>query len=342
MFDCHKEMGAFHGDKVTLKQGQRDKMRERRNSGRIRLDNGLERDGHSVPNHHSQGSYAMHTMVQDDDNEYDIDDGAYFKENDLYDADGDPLTPQQAKGRVRTALAQDGRLKDEAEVHRNCVRQPYPEGYHIDIPVYRTIVGEDEDGGRTETYELASGDCWVVSDAREVTRWFKDQVSKSGDHGKQLRKVVRLTKFYARSRAEWKEKTCSGITITRLVCDEFASVQDRDDQSLRDTWEKIHARLRDALLVEHPVNDTQLAKEGDKKVAFLRDKLGEALDTLAVLDESPTRGEARKAWDDVFNTDYFSKQSSPSNGGENGGSKSRVVVTNAERDQRDDGGRRYG
>lgn len=335
-------MSSFHGEEVTLTQTQRNEMRERRNNGRTRLESGLERDGHPLPDHHSQGSYAMHTMVQDDDNEYDIDDGAYFKEGDLADANGNSLTPRQAKDRVRDALAQDKRMANDAEVHRNCVRQPYPQGYHIDIPVYRTIVETDAHGRQTEKYELASENTWEVSDAREVTRWFKDQVSKAGDNAKQLRKVVRLTKFYARSRKAWKERTGSGITITRLVCDEFAAVKDRDDQSLRDTWKRIHARLLRSLRVEHPVGETPLAKEGDEKVAFLRDKLQEALDDLLVLDNDPTRGEARAAWDKVFDTDFFCKQPSPSNGGDGGEKKSRFVVVDDRRDQRDDGGRRYG
>jgi hypothetical protein len=342
VFDCHKEISAFHGEEVTLTQAQRNEMRERRNNGRTRLENGLERDGHPLPDHHSQGSYAMHTMVQDDDSEYDIDDGSYFKEGDLVDANGNSLTPQQAKDRVRDALAQDKRMASDAEVHRNCVRQPYPQGYHIDIPVYRTIVETDTNGGKTKKYELASENAWEVSDAQEVTRWFKDQVSNAGENAKQLRKIVRLTKFYARSRKAWKEKTGSGITITRLVCDEFIAVKVRDDQSLRDTWRRVHARLLRSLRVEHPVGDTPLAKEGDEKVAFLRDKLKEALDTLLVLDNDPTRGEARAAWDKVYETNFFCKQPSPSNGGDGGEKKSRFVVVDDRRDQRDDGGRRYG
>ncbi len=341
MFDCHKEMSAFHGEKVTLAQSQRQAMHDRRNSGRTRLEKGLGRDGHPLPDHHSQGSYAMHTMVQDADNEYDIDDGAYFKEGDLVDADGRALTPREAKERVRDALAQDQRMANDAEVHRNCVRQPYPQGYHIDIPVYRTFVDIDSHGGKTTKHELASENAWELSDARKVTRWFQDHVANAGDNAKQLRKVVRLTKFYARSRKDWKERTGSGIMISRLVCDEFVPAKDRDDQSLRDTWEKVHARLKRSLVVEHPVGETPLAKEGDAKAAFLRDKLAEALDTLLVLDDEPTRGEARAAWDETFATSFFSRQPSPSNGG-GGGNKSRVVVSTEALDRRDDGGGRFG
>ncbi|WP_347554864.1 cyclic GMP-AMP synthase DncV-like nucleotidyltransferase [Robbsia sp. KACC 23696] len=343
MFDCHKEMCNFHGEKVTLTGADRTEMRDRRNNGRTRLNTGLEREGHPLPNHHSQGSYAMHTMVQDDECAYDIDDGAYFKENDLNDANGNVISPAQAKERVRSALAQDQRLASEAEVHNNCVRQPYPQGYHIDIPVYRTLISRDADGNRKETYELASGDEWTVSDARQVSRWFKDQQANVGAHGKQLRKVVRLTKFYARSRRDWKEKTGSGILMTRLVCDEFVPVADRDDESLRETWAKIHSRLVLSLVVEHPVGDDPLAAEGDEKAAYLRDRLRDALKTLNVFDNFPTRREARQAWDDVFATDFFSKQPSPNDGGDNGSGKARfTVASESASDRRDDGETRYG
>jgi hypothetical protein len=137
MFDCSKEMKNFHGDKVTLSTDMRNEMRERRNNGRTRLDKGLERDGHKTPAYFAQGSYAMHTMVQDDAKEFDIDDGAYFSLAALTNADGIELTTTQAKERVRDAIRQDQRLKEPADIHDNCVRQVYPAGYHIDIPVYR-------------------------------------------------------------------------------------------------------------------------------------------------------------------------------------------------------------
>src|SRR6185312_6220870 len=158
MFDCSKEMKNFHGDKVTLSTDMRNEMRERRNNGRTRLDKGLERDGHKTPAYFAQGSYAMHTMVQDDAKEFDIDDGAYFSLAALTNADGIELTTTQAKERVRDAIRQDQRLKEPADIHDNCVRQVYPAGYHIDIPVYRIKTSKDASNNTIETYELATKD----------------------------------------------------------------------------------------------------------------------------------------------------------------------------------------
>ena len=171
--DCSSDMSKYHKEKVTLKRADQDDMRCRRDAGRTRLENGLQRDGHALPKETaSQGSYAMRTMVQDPECDYDIDDGAYFKKHDLKDAYGNELTPYLARLRVCNALKQDGRLKHEAEVHNNCVRQTYPEGYHIDVPVYRIVTSTDEGGDTITEYELASKDAWCKSDARGVTRWF--------------------------------------------------------------------------------------------------------------------------------------------------------------------------
>ena len=91
--------------------------------------------------------------------------------------------------------------------------------------------------------------------------------------------------------------------------------------------------------IEHPVLDTKLAESGDAKVEFSRDCLSDALDKLEILDDvNCDRKQARAAWDDVFNTTYFSdlpdedpgKKSSP------------VVVTSNETARRNDGGGRFG
>ena len=99
--DCNAEMSKYNNDKVTLQKSDQDDMRTRRDAGRTRLKKGLGRDGHPAPDETaSQGSYAMRTMVQDADSDYDIDDGAYFKKDNLKDANGNELTPYAARLRV--------------------------------------------------------------------------------------------------------------------------------------------------------------------------------------------------------------------------------------------------
>ncbi len=312
--DCNKELKGYHADKVNLSNDDQTEMRDRRDSGRTRLKNGLAKAGHPLPEEFSsQGSYAMRTMVQDDACDYDIDDGVYFDKEDLKNADGDYVSARDARTRVRNAL-KDDRLAYDAVVKANCVRQQYPDGYHIDIPTYRAIRSKDIWGNQVVEYELASGDDWVKSDARKVTRWYNDVVGSELKVGQsdtsQLRRITKLTKKMARSRVAWKKKTTSGICITKLVVDHFVARPDRDDDALRHTWNAIKSQLAFSQCISHPVyTDKILAEEGDACVVFFRDCLGDALETLKVLDEYDcTRKKAGDAWDKVFNTGYFSAQ----------------------------------
>jgi len=343
--DCHSEMTNFHRDNVTLSKKQQSEMRTRRDAGRTRLENGLNEAKKPQPKEvRSQGSYQMRTMVQDDDNDYDIDDGAYFASDDLKDDAGVALTPKAARQRVCDALAWDGRLKQEATVKRNCVRQVYAAGYHIDIPVYRIVTTRDKNADPVEHYELASGDEWTRSDARAVTRWFNGLVGElnAGESdGSQMRRITKLSKKFAR-RVGWKNKTTSGISITKLVVDHFQFSADRDDKALRETWKAIDKKLEKSVEIDHPVLANKLAQAGDEAVTFFRDCLSGALKTLEVLDKSDcSRKQAREAWDDVFDTDFFTRQ--PDNNGDSSDGKgSAMAITSIETARRNDGGGRFG
>lgn len=316
--DCNKEMTGYHANNVTLQRTEQDEMRERRDNGRIRLRNGLTNAGHPLPKESSsQGSYAMRTMVQDDQCDYDIDDGVYFEKDDLKTNGGTHLTAKEARTRVRTAL-KDGRLAYDAQVKTNCVRQKYPAGYHIDIPVYRIIRSTDFWGNKIVEYELASGAEWVQSDPRAVTKWYNNAIGQELKTGQadysQTRRLTKLTKKFARSRTIWKGQTTSGICISKLVVDYIVTNTGRDDDALRDTWKAIKARLDIVFQIDHPVFlGKKLAESNDESVRFFRDCLAEALKKLEVLDEPGcAREKALKAWDSVFNTCYFSGQLSTS------------------------------
>lgn len=328
--DCSKEMSKFHSEEVTLSNTNQSNMRKRRNSGRTRLDNGLDDIDKPKPYlYASQGSYMMRTMVQDPDRDYDIDDGAYFKWDDLLNGDDEPLGPLGARRRVARALRRDDRIAKPAIVKNNCIRQEYYEGYHIDIPVYRVTKDENE----IETFELASGDDWVESDARAVTRWFNEIVSElnAGESdGSQQRRVVKLTKKFSKSRNSWKSKTTSGISITKLVVDEFVDSSDGDDISIRETWRNIQSRISANTEINHPtLSDVYLAENQDDEVLFFNECLKFALGILEVLeDQDCSHEQALDAWDEVFGTTFFSDQNK----------KSVEVVDNSVASRNDNGG----
>lgn len=345
--DCHGDLKGYHDKKVTLGTAEQADMRTRRDAGRTRMKNGLAAAEQPAPSaFHAQGSYAMRTMVQDSQNDYDIDDGAYFEKDDLRDANGNDLAPRDARQRVASAL-KDDRLAYDAKVRNNCVRQAYPPGYHIDIPVYRVLRSTDIFGKEKAEYELASGDEWVKSDAREVTSWYKSKVTSELDRGQddtsQLRRITKLTKKQARSRLSWKSQTTSGIAITKLVVDHQRLEADRDDLALRRTWQAIKTQLDFSQSISHPIaGNRDLANEGDEAVKYFRDRLAEALETLKILDDPKcTKAQAREAWNAVFNTTYFSDLPDDGTGG---GTKASgpFVISSGKTTKRDDDNGRFG
>jgi hypothetical protein len=310
MYDCADDVLAHHDEEVTLPQSDRTAMRDRRNANRDRLKKGLKDNGKPAPREFkSQGSYAMKTMVQHPDNKYDIDDGVYFDKEVLVGERGAEMTALQARQMARDAI-DDGSFKTAPEVRTNCVRVYYEAGYHVDLPIYRRITTKDALGNETYHHELASAD-WKRSDARDVTEWFeKENNSKSPDtdNGRQLRRITRHIKKFARSRASWIGQILSGFGITKLVTECFRG-SDREDAALHGTMKAMRDRLNTNLVVAHPVTPGENITKGtdDASARFLRDRLTEAIDNLAPLfNQECTREEALGCWDKVFNTSFFS------------------------------------
>jgi hypothetical protein len=310
MFDCAKEVLSYHDDEVTLPQSERTNMRNRRNANRDRVKRGLEKNNDPKPQEFSpQGSYAMKTMVQHPEKDYDIDDGIYFSKEDLTGRNGADKSALAARQMVRDAV-DDGSFKTNPEVRANCVRVHYDAGYHVDIPVYRSVVTKDILGNDKVHYELASTD-WKRSDARNVTKWFEEEnarQSPSESNGRQLRRICREIKKFSQSRSSWKGSIASGFMITKLVTECYRANANREDEALYYTMLAIRDRLERNLVVQHPVtpNETITKGDNDPKARFLKEKLSDAISWLAVLFKSDcSREQALKAWDKVFNTYYF-------------------------------------
>lgn len=314
MYDCAKDVLAHHDQEVTLPQTERDEMRKRRDANRERLRKGLAKAGDPAPLEFvSQGSYEMRTMVQHPELDYDIDDGVYFDKDDLVGPRGGEMSALEARQMVRDAI-DDGSFATLPEVRKNCVRAYYQAGYHVDLPVYRRVTSKDWMGRETVHYELASSS-WKRSDARDVTAWFEDENSRQSpdtSNGRQLRRVTRQIKAFARSRDSWRDKVLSGFGITKLVTEHYIADASREDKALYDTMKAIRDRLTWNTKVDHPCTpgDTITTGRDDPKARFLKEKLTEAIDNLAVLfDGDCDRKKALRAWDKTFNTTFFSDRS---------------------------------
>ena len=308
MIDCAKEVRAYHDQDVTLPKAEQDKMRDRRNANRKRLRNGLAKAGKPAPLEFvKQGSYAMKTMIREPDNDYDIDDGVYFRKEDLVGERGAEMTSLQARQMVRDAVDYS-KFKQAPEVRSNCVRVHYEAGYHVDLPVYRRVVTSTIFGDDVH-YELAASSGWKRSNARAVSDWYEDERAKSAD-AQQLRRVNRDLKKYARSRHSWRAGILSGFGISVLLVERFRH-HDREDCALYDTMVAIRNRLAWVLQVAHPVTAGDYITSGpdDARARCFRDKLTDAIDSLQPLFRADcTRARALKCWDKVFATTFFSER----------------------------------
>jgi len=279
MYDLNKEIVKFHNTEVSLSASLQSEMRKRRDANQNRLKKGLKDNGDpAVLRHVAQGSYAMHTMIQDESNDYDIDDGSVFNKEDLKGKQGAYLTPLDVREMVRDAV-DDGSFKTPPEVKTNCVRVHYDAGYHVDIPVYRKL--EDS------SLELASSS-WKGSSPTEVTEWYNDAVieqSPDSTNGRQMRRDTKLLKNFSRSRSCWKKKVPSGLILSVLIDEKYVFNSERDDKSFYDTMVAIRDRLNLNLQVWHPVRTAEELTSGydDAKTKFFREKLDKAISDLEIL-----------------------------------------------------------
>jgi hypothetical protein len=217
------------------------------------------------------------------------------------------------------------------------------------------VATKDLFGKESVHYELASVD-WKRSDARDVTSWFdkeNERQSPDKDNGRQLRRVTRLLKKFAKSRKSWKGKTLGGFGITKLIVEKYTPNASREDSALHSAMKAIKNRLDLDLVVKHPVTPDDAITKGldDPRAKFLREKLGEALEWLRPLFDAKCDSAAALAcWDKVFNTDYFSNRlkkkenasAEPPTGTVDGGLLKTIGASPAARDAvRKDGGGRY-
>lgn len=318
MKNCNEEIGKYHQSEVKMNEAGRDDIFAKAKANRKRLRAGLVRDQRpTATGSRTQGSYAMRTMIHDPTGDYDIDDGVYFKKEDLVGERGAEMSALAVRQMVCAAL-QDEKFAEAPEVRTNCVRVYYQQGYHVDVPAYRRIQKTDPlTGDTSEEYELASTD-WKASDALTVTKWFRDQnkslssdATTNGNNGQFVR-IVRLTKAFARSRPNWSGKIASGFAITKLISDHFQERAGRDDKALRDVLRAIRDRLDYNSSVQHPTLNEEIAEANSARTLFLRAQLTDKLPYLDVLDDPDcTHKQAMHAWDKFFKTEWFSAQPDP-------------------------------
>lgn len=300
VFDCHKLLNDFYVDHVRLGKARRDDLAGYRDANLGRLSTGLAKLGPiggastaDFDDYLIQGSYAMHTLNQHPDNDYDIDTGVIFlRETICADA-------KDARRRVARALREGGGNFSKApEARTNAVTVWYADGHHVDLAIYRR---------NGSGLEHAGGDTWNACDPEEIPVWFTEKNTSLSPNAlpDQFRRVVRWLKAFAKSRASWNMP--GGMIMSALAAEVFCAHDERDDLALLDTLSAISNRLTGSTYVANPVGGTLTGKQKYiDRVLFLRDKLTWLLPKLEVLrDKDCTLDDAKRAWRWMFNHSFW-------------------------------------
>ena len=314
MFNLHDVINEFYKDHVRLDSDEKKKLAGYRDTNLERLKSGLDKLGEEHDTTYAyyqyernQGSYAMFTLNQHPDNEYDIDIAIVFKKDDL------PSSALKARQRIANAFKKvASNFAQEPEARTNAVTVWYAEGYHIDFAVYRTY--ERVLGGTVIEH---AGPEWTERDPMEVTNWFNNAVNQCSPLKKygatvenhQMRRIVQFLKAFARSRSSWN--LSGGLIISVLVVECYQRDYHRDDAALYNTMVAIRNRLLMNSEVYSPVGTSESLtnkEEYKKQVERFRDNLDSAITYLAPLFEGGcTTDKAMKAWNKVFNHPFWAE-----------------------------------
>lgn len=306
MYDLSSKFNTFYTSYVVLSQDEQNNLHDKKVLNIQRLKDGLKE--YNIENNTSytiaetcvQGSMAMSTVVQNEDGDYDIDVAVVFDKSVLGDKGA-----QATRNLVANALKRKTKqFNAEPEVKTSCVRIKYEDGYHIDFAVYRRHYDSENE---CWIYEHAGSD-WSVRELKGLTEWFKSQ---NNDSDGKLRKVIRLSKMFCKSRKSWKNMP-SGLLQTVLCDEKLQQSYERIDELFYYTMQEIVNRLETSTSVEAPVDDGRDLTPRDidcKRMTNWKNRLKSKLEDLEVLfSDECTKDDAIQAWYGFFNHDYWGGQ----------------------------------
>ncbi|TBR31871.1 nucleotidyltransferase [Staphylococcus pseudintermedius] len=309
MYDCSKEFNIFYRKKVVLSAKEQNELRNRRKQNIKRIKDGMQeyneekKTTYKIAEDRIQGSMAMHTITQNDGKDYDIDVGIVFESDCLNN-----LGPQATRNMVAKALERKTRqFAQPPEVKTSCVRLKYSSlGYHMDFAVFQR--SKEAEWNDNYIYEHAGLE-WAERDIKALEEWFINRVKYYGDD---LRKIVRLSKMFCRSREHWKNMP-SGLIQTVLCEAKLKNFYLRLDEKFYYTMQAIVHHLEKQLNVNAPVDNGRelVIRDIDyKRMENWKKRLKSSLDKLDILfDKNCLQEDALKAWSQFFNHSYWDELS---------------------------------
>lgn len=306
MYDLSSKFNTFYSSHVVLPQADQNELYHKKDLNIKRLKDGLKEYNaengteYSVEEVCVQGSVAISTVVQNEDSDYDIDVAIVFDKDALGDKGA-----QATRNMVANALRRKTKLFNaDPEVKTSCVRIKYAEGYHIDFAVYRRYYDALYN---CWIYEHAGSD-WEERELKGLVEWFE---TKNKDFDGKLRKVVRLSKMFCKSRENWKNMP-SGLLQTVLCGEKLQDTYDRSDELFYYTMKETVTRLESVIDVAAPVDngrDLTPRKIDTKRMINWKNRLKSKLEDLSILfKDDCTKDDALQAWYGFFNHDFWNEQ----------------------------------
>jgi len=286
MTNCHDLFQEFYG-KIELASHKKEYLMRARDSIRDKIRKYFgDTLKANVPKFLIQGSYAMATIINPLDGEFDIDDGVYMQN--LGSDKSKWPKPETVHTWIKKAL--EGHTKEKIQDKRTCVRVIYSGNYHVDLPIYGIY--------NNRAYLAEKGKLgWHISEPRKIVEWFKGHVKAKGE---QLRRLVRYTKAWADYQSKSGELP-NGFTLSVLVVEGYVKVE-RDDTSFAGTISKISERLSKSSVILNPVDKNEdLGKRiSEAKYKNFLDRLASLLESASAALKEESKVEACKKWKNEF------------------------------------------
>jgi hypothetical protein len=283
MANCHDLFLSFH-ESIVLGDTAKERLRTARDAIREKIkDSFSEAKRTPVPKFWGQGSYVTHTIINPIDGEYDIDDGVYLQNLDKIDGSNWPTAETVHKWIIDAVTGHTGHSPIDK---RTCVRLIYAGQYHVDLPIYAELNGEN-------LHAEKGPQGWHRSDPKAIVTWFQDAAKK---HGEKLRHMVRYFKAWADHNSK-DGKLPSGFVFTVLIVGNFLA-HDRDDVCFGKLVKAIHSQLMSSLCVLNPVDSSEdlLARYPEEQKKRLAASFSRLQKVAANALSAENKVDACKAW----------------------------------------------
>lgn len=283
MANCHNLFKDFN-DTVKLGSSYKSELRTSRNDLRKKVRTKFREQGYEVK-FHEQGSFAMGTITQPKDGNYDIDDGVYLLQ------ESEPET-QIATLHAWVVEAAEDHTSIKPSDRNPCVRVRFQEGHHVDLVIYYKT---EYDHPRL----AHKRDGWIVSDPKEFMDWFKERARNKA----QLRRLVRYFKAWADNLSGVMPR---GLMLTILTVNHYHA-DARDDIAFLETMRSMRDALKFSFTCMRPTTPYEdlLANYAETNKQYFLDRLDSFITSGDQAVEEPDQKEACKKWQRHFG-DRFS------------------------------------